>query len=83
MTRNKVNYSLTEDDSKGKYSYNKRLKGHLKKIDELKTHCYVEVAIVIYDPYRNEPYTFPNNDVALNTFIKFKELPTLERSKKW
>ncbi|XP_049403557.1 MADS-box transcription factor PHERES 2-like [Solanum stenotomum] len=81
MTRNKVNYAFIEDDSKRKISYNKRLKGLLKKSDELKTLCDVEVATVIYGRYRNEPYTFPNNDVVRNTFIKFKELPTLDRSK--
>ncbi|KAK4716690.1 hypothetical protein R3W88_015028 [Solanum pinnatisectum] len=81
MTRYKVNYALIEDDSKRKISYNKRLKGLLKKSYELKTLCDVEVDTVIYDPYKNEPYTFPNNDVVRNTFIKFKELPTLERSK--
>uniref|UniRef100_M1DX01 Type I MADS box transcription factor n=1 Tax=Solanum tuberosum TaxID=4113 RepID=M1DX01_SOLTU len=82
MDRNKVNYALIEDASKRKVSYNKRLKGFLKKSDELKTLCDVEVATVIYGPYRNEPYTFPNNVVLRNTFIEFKELLTLERSKK-
>ncbi|WMV30426.1 hypothetical protein MTR67_023811 [Solanum verrucosum] len=81
MSRNKVNYALIEDASYRKVSYNKRMKGILKKSDELKTLCDVEVATVIYGPYRNEPYTFPNNDVVRNTFIKVKELPTLERSK--
>uniref|UniRef100_M1DN38 Type I MADS box transcription factor n=1 Tax=Solanum tuberosum TaxID=4113 RepID=M1DN38_SOLTU len=80
-TRNKVNYAFIDDDSKRKISYNKRLKGLLKKSDELKTLCDVEVATVIYGTYRNEPYTFPNNDVVRNTFIKFKELATLDRSK--
>ncbi|KAG5606958.1 hypothetical protein H5410_028450 [Solanum commersonii] len=81
MTRNKVTYAFIEDVSKRKISYNKRLKGLLKKSDELKILCDVEVATVIYDPYRNKPYTFPNNDDVRNTFIKFKELPTLDRSK--
>ncbi|XP_049372775.1 MADS-box protein SOC1-like [Solanum verrucosum] len=81
MARNKVNYALIEDASKRKVSYNKRLKGLLKKFDELNTLCDVEVATIIYGPYRNESYTFPNNDVVRNTFITFKELPTLERSK--
>ncbi|KAK6782068.1 hypothetical protein RDI58_019864 [Solanum bulbocastanum] len=47
MTRNKVNYSLIEDDSKRKVSYNKRRKELLKKSDELKKLCDVEVATVI------------------------------------
>ena len=82
MTRNKVNYALIEDDTKRKFSYTKRLKGLLKKSDELKTLCDVEVSTIIYDPYRNELYAFPNNNVVRNTFIKIKELPTLDRSKK-
>uniref|UniRef100_M1DWA1 Mads box protein n=1 Tax=Solanum tuberosum TaxID=4113 RepID=M1DWA1_SOLTU len=81
IARNKVKYALIEDASKTKISSNKRLKGLLKKSDDLKTLCDVEVATVIYGPYRNERFTFPNNDVVRNTFIKFKELPTLERSK--
>ncbi|XP_049403552.1 agamous-like MADS-box protein AGL80 [Solanum stenotomum] len=81
MTRNNVNYAFIEDDSKRKISYNKRLKGILKKSDELKTLCDVEVPTVIYDLYINEPYTFPNNDFVCNTFIRFKELPTLDISK--
>ncbi|KAK4716527.1 hypothetical protein R3W88_014865 [Solanum pinnatisectum] len=81
MARNKVNYAFIEDASKRKVSYNKRLKGLLKKSDELKTLCNVEVTTVIYGPYRNEPYTFPDNYVVPHTFIMFKELPTLQRSK--
>ncbi|KAH0676302.1 hypothetical protein KY285_024103 [Solanum tuberosum] len=81
MTRKKENYAFIEDDSKRKISYNKGLKGLLKKSDELKTLCDVEVATVIYGPYKNEPHTFPNKDVVRNTFIMFKELPTLNRSK--
>ncbi|XP_055803552.1 MADS-box transcription factor PHERES 2-like [Solanum dulcamara] len=81
MPRNKVNFTLIEDESKRKVSYQKRQKGLFKKCEELKTLCDVEVAVVVYGPYRNEPYIFPNNDAARTTFIKFKELPTLEKSK--
>ncbi|XP_055803477.1 agamous-like MADS-box protein AGL80 [Solanum dulcamara] len=81
MPRNKVNFTLIEDESKRKVSYQKRQKGLFKKCEELKTLCDVEVADVVYGPYRNEPYIFPNNDAARTTFIKFKELPTLEKSK--
>ncbi|XP_055803544.1 MADS-box transcription factor PHERES 2-like [Solanum dulcamara] len=81
MPRNKVNFTLIEDESKRKVSYQKRQKGLFKKCEELKTLCDVEVAAIIYGPYRNEPYIFPNNDAARTTFIKFKELPTLEKSK--
>ncbi|XP_055803532.1 MADS-box transcription factor PHERES 2-like [Solanum dulcamara] len=81
MERNKVNFTLIEDESKIKVSYQKRQKGLFKKCKEIKTLSDVEVAAVVYGPYRNEPYIFQNNDAACNTFIKFKELPTLEKSK--
>ncbi|XP_055803537.1 agamous-like MADS-box protein AGL80 [Solanum dulcamara] len=81
MPRNKVNFTLIEDESKRKVSYQKRQKGLFKKCEDLKKLCDVEVAAIVYGPYRNEPYIFPNNDAALTTFIKFKELPTLEKSK--
>ncbi|XP_055803593.1 MADS-box transcription factor PHERES 2-like [Solanum dulcamara] len=81
MPRKKVNFTLIEDESKRKVSYQKRQKGLFKKCEELKILCDVEVAAVVYGPYRNEPYIFPNNDAARTTFIKFKELPTLEKSK--
>ncbi|XP_055803600.1 MADS-box transcription factor PHERES 2-like [Solanum dulcamara] len=81
MPRNKVNFTLIEDEIKRKVSYQKRQKGLLKNYVELKTLCDVEVAAVVYGPYRNEPFIFPNNDAACTTVIKFKELPTLEKSK--
>ncbi|XP_055803479.1 agamous-like MADS-box protein AGL80 [Solanum dulcamara] len=81
MPRNKVNFTLIEDESKRKVSYQKRQKDLFKECEELKTLCDVEVAVVVYGPYRNEPYIFPNNDAACTTFIKFKELPTLDKSK--
>ncbi|XP_055803493.1 agamous-like MADS-box protein AGL92 [Solanum dulcamara] len=81
MPRNKVNFTLIEDESKRIVSYQKRQKRLFKKCEELKILCDVEVAAVVYGPYRNEPYIFPNNDAARTTFIKFKELSTLEKSK--
>ncbi|KAK4721249.1 hypothetical protein R3W88_011482 [Solanum pinnatisectum] len=59
----------------------KEKKGFLKKAHELSTLCDVEIIVVIDSPYSNEPTVFPNYDTAINTFVKFKELPTLEKSK--
>ncbi|XP_027772368.1 agamous-like MADS-box protein AGL80 [Solanum pennellii] len=81
MPRNKVILSLIENESDRKVSYKKREKGFLKKAHELSTLCDVEIAVVIDSPYNNEPTIFPNYSAAINTFIKFKELPTLEKSK--
>ncbi|KAG5609871.1 hypothetical protein H5410_021152 [Solanum commersonii] len=81
MPRNKVKLALIENESDRKVSYKKREKGFLKKAHELSTLCDVEIAAVIDSPYNNEPTVFPNYDSAINTFVKFKELPTLEKSK--
>ena len=81
MPRNKVNLVLIENESKRKVTYRKIQKGLFKKCDELKTLCDVEVAAVVYTPYRNEPYIFPNKDVVRNYFIKYKEWSAVEKSK--
>ncbi|KAK6786494.1 hypothetical protein RDI58_015019 [Solanum bulbocastanum] len=81
MPRNKVIFSLIENETDRKVSYKKRLKGFLKKAQELMTLCDIEMADIIYSPYSDEPKGFPNHGAAINTFQKFKELATLERSK--
>ncbi|WMV33554.1 hypothetical protein MTR67_026939 [Solanum verrucosum] len=81
MPRNKVIFSLIENETDRKVSYKKRHKGFLKKAQELMTLCDIEMAAIIYSPYSDEPKVFPNHGAAINTFRKFKELATLERSK--
>ncbi|PHT95251.1 hypothetical protein T459_03133 [Capsicum annuum] len=53
----------------------------MKKAHELNTLCGVEIAAVIYSPYSNGPVVFPHYEDTLNTFRKFKSLPTLVQSK--
>lgn len=67
MPKDKVNYALIENESKRKLSYRKRLKSLLKKSEELQIFCDVEVVVVIYVPYRNEPTIFPKSDAVCNT----------------
>ncbi|MCD7453198.1 hypothetical protein HAX54_020003 [Datura stramonium] len=82
MARKKMRFALIESIIERKASYKKRHKGFLKKANELSTTlCDVEIAIVIYSPYHNEPKVFPNHDAAINTLTKFRELTTLEQSK--
>ncbi|XP_015161202.1 agamous-like MADS-box protein AGL80, partial [Solanum tuberosum] len=81
MPRNKVIFALIENETDRKVSYKKRHKGFLKKAQELMTLCDIEMAAIIYSPYSDEPKVFPNHRAAINTFRKFKELSTLERSK--
>ncbi|MCD7455885.1 hypothetical protein HAX54_029987 [Datura stramonium] len=81
MIRKKVKFALTESIIGRKASYTKRQKEFLRKAHELSILCDVEMAIVIYSPYHNEPKVFPNHDDAINTFTKFMESSVLKQSK--
>ncbi|KAM3324260.1 hypothetical protein P3S67_005411 [Capsicum chacoense] len=81
MGRKKVKLAFIENINERKASYKKRLKGFIKKAHELKTLCNVEMAAIICSPYHIEPEVIPNNDVAISTFTKFRELPDFKQSK--
>lgn len=82
MTRNKVKLAFIESFSKRKISYYKRLKGFLNKIHELSILCDVELVVIIYSPFHDEPKVFPNHDDAINTCSKFREFSEFEKSEK-
>ncbi|XP_055826450.1 agamous-like MADS-box protein AGL80 [Solanum dulcamara] len=81
MTRSKVKLAFIENINKRKASYNKRMKGFLKKVHELSILCEVEIVVVIYSTYHQEPKVFPSHDVAINTCTKFREFSYFEQSK--
>ena len=83
MSRKKVIFSLIENETDRKVSHKKRHIGLLKKAQELMTLCEVEMDVIIYSPYSNEPKVFPNHGVAISTFRKFKEFATSENKKIW
>ncbi|KAK4726297.1 hypothetical protein R3W88_031214 [Solanum pinnatisectum] len=81
MPRTKVKFALIENKAKRKASYKLRLKGLFKMAYELTTLCGVEMAIIVYSPYQNQPDLFPNYANAFNTFKRFSELSVLDQSK--
>ncbi|MCE3214832.1 hypothetical protein HAX54_053462, partial [Datura stramonium] len=81
MGRKKVNLTYIENQTARKVTYNKRIKGFLKKAEELSILCKVEVASVFYSSYHDEPMVFPNSEVVTNMFTKFRALPPLVQSK--
>ncbi|KAK6791321.1 hypothetical protein RDI58_010402 [Solanum bulbocastanum] len=81
MPRNKVKFALIENENDRKVSYKKREKGFLTKVEELRTLCDVEMAVILYSPFNNEPKVFLNHGAAITTFKKLVELPTLKKSK--
>ncbi|KAK4709763.1 hypothetical protein R3W88_004276 [Solanum pinnatisectum] len=83
MPRNKVIFSLIENETDRRVSYGKRHIGFLKKAQELMTLCDIEIAAIIYSPYGDEPKVFPNHGATINTFRKFKKLATMEEIKEY
>lgn len=81
MPRTKVKFALIENKTKRKAFYKLRLKGLFKMAYELTALCGVEMAIVFYSPYQNQPDLFPNYGNAFNTFKRFSELSVLDQSK--
>ena len=79
MPRKKVILALIENETERKVSYKKRHIGLLKKTEELNTLSYIEMALIVYSPYNDEPKVFLNLVAAINTFQKCKELEALER----
>ncbi|KAK6804128.1 hypothetical protein RDI58_001912 [Solanum bulbocastanum] len=80
MTRKKVKSDFIENITARKASYQSQ-KGFLNKAYELNTLCGVELTIVVYSPYHEEPKMFPNHETIINTFTNFKKLPELVQSK--
>uniref|UniRef100_A0A3Q7IDW9 MADS-box domain-containing protein n=1 Tax=Solanum lycopersicum TaxID=4081 RepID=A0A3Q7IDW9_SOLLC len=78
IPRKKVILSLIENETERKVSYKKRLIGLLKKAEELSTLCDVEMALIVYSPYSDEPKVFPNLVVMVT-----KEEFTKKRIKKF
>ncbi|KAK6773214.1 hypothetical protein RDI58_028452 [Solanum bulbocastanum] len=76
-----MKFALIENKAKRKASYKLRLKGLFKMAYELTTLCGVEMAIIVYSPYQNQPDLFPNYANAFNTFKRFSELSVLDQSK--
>ncbi|KAK4718141.1 hypothetical protein R3W88_016479 [Solanum pinnatisectum] len=78
MPRKKVIFALIENETDKKVSYKKRHIGFLEKAQELMTLCEVEMVVIIYSPYSDEPKVFANHGAAISTFRKFKELATVD-----
>uniref|UniRef100_A0A3Q7EHG5 MADS-box domain-containing protein n=1 Tax=Solanum lycopersicum TaxID=4081 RepID=A0A3Q7EHG5_SOLLC len=54
-----------------------RQKEFLNKARELNSLCGVELTVVIYSPYHEEPKVFPSHEATTNTFTNFKKLSEL------
>lgn len=70
------------NDAARKVTYKKRMKGLLKKIDELSTLCGIEACAIVYGPYEPQPEIWPSPWGVQNVLSKFSMMPEMEQSKK-
>ncbi|KAJ4886110.1 AGAMOUS-like 46 [Raphanus sativus] len=82
MTGKKLNLAYISNDSVRKRTLNKRKKGLLKKLDELKILCDVDMCAVIYSPYNSTPEVWPSNSEVHKVMEKFEKVPEEERTKR-
>ncbi|KAF6142424.1 hypothetical protein GIB67_033851 [Kingdonia uniflora] len=81
MAKTKLKLAWLSNNLARKNTYNQRKKGLMKKAEELRTLCGVNVCTIIFSSYNREPDIWPSQGDAFLTVNKFKELPETEQYK--
>ncbi|KAJ7971652.1 Agamous-like MADS-box protein AGL80 [Quillaja saponaria] len=84
MTRKKVMLAWIERSRARKASFQKRMKGLVKKVQELTTLCAIDAFIIIHGPGLDSEQlrVWPSNDKVLELLSKFQDVPEMDRFKK-
>ena len=83
MGRKKANLQLIENDKARKVSYTKRVKGIVRKTQELSVMCGVDACAVIYGPYSQAPVVWPSSEAeARRILTNFKRKPEVDQSQR-
>ncbi|XP_061356944.1 agamous-like MADS-box protein AGL80 [Gastrolobium bilobum] len=82
MARKKVKLAFIVNDAARKASYKKRVKGLLKKVNELTTLCGIEACAIIYSQYDPKLVVWPSPFGVHRVLSKFRTMPELEQTKK-
>lgn len=82
MARKKVKIQWIEDDAARKAIYKKRMKGIMKKVEELSILCGVDACLIAYSPYQQQPQVWPSQGEAEGVVAAFRNLPENDQTKK-
>ncbi|KAM3215546.1 hypothetical protein ACQJBY_067518 [Aegilops geniculata] len=76
MPRN-VTLQYISHDSTRRDRFTKRLKGLMKKADELAIMCDAKTCVLVYEEGKAAPEVFPSHAEAMDILNQFKSLPEL------
>ncbi|XP_074293793.1 agamous-like MADS-box protein AGL80 [Silene latifolia] len=80
MARKKVKLQFIENDTARKVTYKKRVRGLVKKTQELSILCGVDVCTIVYSPYDEAPVVWPSSEVeASRILVEYKRKPDLDQ----
>ncbi|KAL2897210.1 Agamous-like MADS-box protein AGL80 [Bienertia sinuspersici] len=83
MVRKKVKLEYIENGKARRVTYKKRVKGLVKKTQELSVLCGVDVCAIIYGPHDQAPVVWPSDKVEATRIIsKFKRKPEVDQSER-
>ncbi|KAF7099129.1 hypothetical protein CFC21_100810 [Triticum aestivum] len=77
----KVTLQYIPHDSTRRDRFKKRLKGLMKKADELAILCDAKTCVLVYEEGKAAPEVFPSHAEAMDILNQFKSLPELEPCK--
>ncbi|XP_074292125.1 agamous-like MADS-box protein AGL80 [Silene latifolia] len=83
MARNKVKLQYIENDSARKVTCKKRVKGLMKKTEELGILCDVDLCSIVYSPYTTGPVTWPENPAEVKRILlEYRSRPEIEHEQR-
>ncbi|XP_004490761.1 agamous-like MADS-box protein AGL80 [Cicer arietinum] len=82
MGGRKVKLAFIAKDTARKAAYKKRIKGFMKKLNELTTLCGVRACAIVFKPDEREPQIWPSFQGVQNVLIRFMHIPDFERDRK-
>ncbi|KAL9233046.1 hypothetical protein vseg_008088 [Gypsophila vaccaria] len=83
MARKKVRLHYIENDTARRVTYKKRVKGVLKKTQELSVLCGVDACAVVYGPYDQVPIVWPSSETeAGRILMEFRRKPDIDQTQR-
>ncbi|XP_074292120.1 agamous-like MADS-box protein AGL80 isoform X1 [Silene latifolia] len=83
MARKKVKLQFIENDTARKVTCKKRVKGLMKKTNELGILCDVDLCSIVYTPYSATPFTCPEDQAEVRRILlEYRSRPQTENEQR-
>ncbi|GAU36856.1 hypothetical protein TSUD_213800 [Trifolium subterraneum] len=82
MGGKKVKLAFITKDTARKATYKKRVKGLMKKLNEITTLCGIKACGIVFNPDDLEPQIWPSNEGVQSVLNQFLHVPEFDRDRK-